>query len=298
MSSIKTLACSIGCVVAMAGCKNTSSSQPAEPPSRGSESGIQSVKPEGALAMNQTIASALKGEPREANLLALGEVAGNVIPAQYFAVISAQNEGNIDVLATSLYWSGNEFNKVRSIYWFRNTPENMREVAVWGGLVSPDGGPYQPELRKRWKDIFQERVQQEHINAAIGQLNASADEKKVLMLSAFKALLGSKNNANSVWKYYYSKSKHGLSMESRVGMDWIALCRLETQGFPGPRDVDKYLYWLLIAAENGDAESQFVLANSHNVNDYLSGVRQKFWLKKASDSGWDEAKKQFKNMMG
>jgi hypothetical protein len=245
--------------------------------------------------MNQTI-SALRGERRESNLLALGEVAGNLIPSTYFVIINAQNGGNFDLFPSELYWSGNSFNKLRSIYWFKNTPDNLKEVALWGGLVSDDGGPFQPELRKHWKDILEGHVQVDLINSTINQMNAATDEKRILTTYALKAILGSSGDANKLWKFYYPKYGQELSIDSRIGLDWIALCRLELQGFPGPRNIDKYLYWLLIAAENGDPESQFRLANSHNVNDYASRVRQEFWLKKASDGGWEDAKKQLDRM--
>jgi hypothetical protein len=296
MSIIKTFAYSIYCVIAMASCKGIGPGPAQKSGDANSKGSIRSAKPEGGISMNQAVLSALTGDPREANLLAMGEVPGSLIPSQYFYVISAQNEGNNDLFATVLYWSGNPFNKIRSMYWFKNMAVNLREVALWGGLVSEDGGPFQPELRRHWKDILEEHVQINLIDSAISNMGTTTGERKILISHALKAILGSGGDAKAIWKYYYPSIDNDLSMESRVGMDWLALSRLELQGFPGPRITDKCLYWLLIAAENGDSESQFRVANLFNTNDYASRARQEFWLKKASDGGWTDAGKQLRTM--
>lgn len=224
------------------------------------------------------------------------------VPVAYRAVISAQN-GNDAILglAGNLYWSANSFNKVRAIFWCKDGDADLIGERFWGGKLGKDGGPLQPERQKHWQEILRKDVQAKMIAKAIQDLKLPEDEQKALLLNGRDALMGSKDSAKALWKFYGARSPDEDSEEGRIRFDWIGWCSLSLQGFPGPRAIDKCFYWMLIAAENGDPESQWMVAIYHDINQYPSRLRHRFWLKKAAEGGWKKASSQFeqeKQMMG
>lgn len=237
---------------------------------------------------------ALDGDPRAAEKLALMEYQGDPVPAVYRAMISAQN-GNDGLLglAGSLYWSANSFNKVRAIFWCKDSRSDLIGDRFWGGRLGKNGLPLQPENQKRWQEILNKDVQEKMVGKAIQDLKLSEDEQHILLKNGREALMGSKDSARTLWKFYGTKCLGEDSEEGRIRLDWIAWCNLSLQGFPGPRIIDKYFYWMLIAAENGDTESQWMVANYHDISQYPSRLRHRFWLKKAREGGWQKASTQF-----
>ncbi|MBI1751829.1 MAG: hypothetical protein HY014_05210 [Acidobacteria bacterium] len=236
--------------------------------------------------LDSTLIRALEGGRPESFKLAWGEVPGSHIPLQYFAVISAQNGNTDQLFARGLYWSGNPFNQRRAVFWCKGKQIDLIEETFWGGLVIPDGQPLQKLRKEKWKEILDPRKRDEYIFTALNGINKPSNEIQILRKHAIKALMGSGNDARVIWKLYLHKCQAEPSILSIFGYDWIALSMLELQGFPGPRASDDYLYWLMIAAENGEPESQWQLAHEFNINDVDSNARRSFWLNRASAGGY------------
>ncbi len=243
---------------------------------------------------HQKLELALAGDQQSSTCFAWGEVEDDPIPWSYHQVIAAQNGKEKLRFAQALYWSGNAFNRVRAIWWVRDQDIEVVEGAIWRGRVE-NGIPFQSERKKQWKDIYNHGNQTIVINKAIESFNLASIEHKVLLKHATSALNGSISSAVSLWQFYKNSRKFKLEAEdSWITYDWISVCSLYLHGFPSARVTDKYLYWVLIAAENGDPESQWQLANFHDINQRLSRTRHQFWLKKAANAGFKAAVDQLK----
>lgn len=240
----------------------------------------------------ETAMKAMGGDQSAATKLILGQLIDDIVPRNYYSVISAENGCKDLRLAESLYWSGNMFNKIRSVYWCKNVDSESIEDTLWSGRSNSDGSPYNPKERSLWKDIFKIEVQESLTTNAIKKINVDRTESDFLKLHVRSALMGSGAEAKILWKYYYSILNDEGLPPYFGGYDWISLCQLNLQGFPGPRTIDKCTYWMLIAAENGDPESQWQLANFLDNQNIVSRRRHQFWLEKASVAGFEKAKKQ------
>ena len=88
----------------------------------------------------------------------------------------------------------------------------------------------------------------------------------------------------------YSLTKEQVvkhSAEAMSGSGEAALKLVHYYYLEGRRDLERTLYWALIGAENGDAESQFTAFHRLSVStDPLKQQRSVFWLKKAAEQDY------------
>lgn len=92
----------------------------------------------------------------------------------------------------------------------------------------------------------------------------------------------------------YSLTKEQItkySAEAVAGTREASLKLVHYYYLEGRRNLEKTLYWALIGAENGDAESQFTAFQRLSVStDPLKQQRSVFWLKKAAEQDYLGAK--------
>lgn len=218
------------------------------------------------------IVKSLQGDIKATNDILVGHLLKNPIPLAYFSVISAQNGGKDLLFADRLFWSGNSFNQIRARYWLKDQSENAINELLFGGR-SISG-----EEIEKYKQIFIHS--DEEVKVGIEKWNLDKSEVDVLMKYALSALLGSRESAKHIWAHYHMQLKKEGYPQFSGGYDWLAVCALSLSGFPGPRTIDKLMYWIIVGAENGDPESQYELSKYTSSDGFLSEVRKKFWLKK------------------
>ncbi len=248
------------------------------------ERAAQNAIDSGAQSNFQGLLRALSGDRNASGDLVLGIIGQESVPSIYYDLLCSQNGFGGAWLARNLFWSGNVFNKIRATFWVKGMNQKDIINVFWPRFI---GAELRQDVQNgNWISVNSKDDQERLIALEVNKLGFIKEESSLLGQHARSALCGSIESARLIWKYYYSDLLLNPPILFKLGTDWIAMFSIELQGFPGASCYNKYMYWLIVAAENGDPESQWQLSRCFYRGEPGSNARSLYWAKKAQEGGF------------